>query len=91
MKVLYIAERINIPDGSAVHCRSFVEHVEALGHDILTLPRIEPLDLSSFERKSQKKNLFLHYASKINWRTLKYLLKRSNGYLAELVGLVEGL
>ncbi len=41
MRVLYVAHRINAVDGSAVHCRAFVEHVRRLGHEVETFPRLK--------------------------------------------------
>ena len=91
MKILYVAHRINMPDGYAVHCRSFVEQVKTLGHDIVTYPPIGPIDYSSVNNGPAKRRRPMDYLKKINWRKLKRILHRSNGYISEVLSFLEGL
>jgi len=91
MKILYIAYRINAPDGSAIHCREFVRNIRQLGHEIQTFPPIkENARNPSIDSKKVSKNFF-YYLKKINHRTIVYYLQRLIGRESEFLLMTSGL
>ena len=91
MKILYIAHRINMTDGYAVHCRAFVGHVQALGHAIVTYPEIRPIDYDAVNKKASGRKGLLDYIKKLRWRTIKRYLHKANGYVSEGLSCFDGL
>jgi glycosyltransferase involved in cell wall biosynthesis len=90
MKILYISYRINASDGSSVHGRAFVASVARLGHEVTTYPEIRPISPIIRGRKPATRTLW-HYLRKINFRTLKYYLARTHGYVAEFIDFADGV
>jgi len=91
MKILYIAYRINAPDGSAIHCREFVRNIRQLGHEIQTFPPIkENVRTRPINSKKVPKNFF-YYLKKINHRIIVYYLQRLIGRESEFLLMTSGL
>jgi glycosyltransferase involved in cell wall biosynthesis len=90
MKVLYISYRINASDGSSVHGRAFVDSVANLGHQVETFPEMRPIEYVTARRKPANKPLW-HYLKKFNFRTLKYYLGKTHGYVAEFIDFADGV
>ena len=89
MKILYIADRINSPDGSSVHCRAFVKSAELLGNQIRSYPTVAPIIENQIKSHPIKKD-WIYYLKRINWKTLKRYLHRLNPMISEIVNFVEG-
>jgi glycosyltransferase involved in cell wall biosynthesis len=89
MKILYIADRINSPDGSSVHCRAFAKSAELLGNQIRSYPTIVPIIENQIKSHPIKKD-WIYYLKKINLKTLKQYLHRLNPVISEIVNFVEG-
>jgi glycosyltransferase involved in cell wall biosynthesis len=90
MKILYVANRINADDGSSVHCRAFVKHAAILGHEVATYPRMRPLVDKPWTPSTAPRKGLVHYLKKINMRTLKAYLHKSNGYVSEMLRFIDG-
>lgn len=91
LRILYIANRINSLDGSSVHCRAFVNGVEKFGHEIVTCPAITEIDYSTPKKTQDSEKNLRYYLSRINFRLIKSYLHRSNAYVSEYLGFVEGI
>ena len=91
MKILYISDRLNSPDGSAVHGREFVASVKRAGHQVITYPALRPEpDSPPRPVPASEKNL-VYYLKKINWQTCKYYLRRASGHVSEILNAWEGI
>jgi len=90
MKVLYVSFRINASDGSSVHGRAFARSTASLGHQVNTYPEMRPIDVHIGRRKPANKTLW-YYLRKFNFRTLKYYLGRTHGYVAEFIDFTDGV
>ena len=89
LKILYIANRINSPDGSSVHCRAFVNGVKKLGHEIVTCPAISEIDYSKPKKIPNSEKNIRYYLTRINFKIIKSYLHRSNAYVSEYLSLFE--
>ena len=95
MKILYIAHRINASDGSAIHCREFVQSIRQLGHEIQTFPSVkENARNPSAGSKKDSKNFF-YYFKKINHKIIVYylqkLIRRQSEFLSMTSGLIDSV
>ena len=89
MKILYIADRINSPDGSSVHCRAFVQSAEMLANQIRSYPAIGPIITNHNKRYHVKKD-WIYYIKRINWKTFRRYVHRLNPNISEIVTFLEG-
>jgi glycosyltransferase involved in cell wall biosynthesis len=88
MKILYIADRINSPDGSSVHCRAFVQSVEMLANQIRSYPAVGPI--TNHNKLSFVKKDWIYYIKRINWKTLRRYGHYLNPNVSEFVTFLEG-
>lgn len=91
LKIIYVADRINSPDGSAVHARAFVNAVQKIGHDIITCPAMTPINYSKPKKIPDSEKNFRYYLGRINFNLIKSYIHRSNPYVSEYFSLCEGL
>jgi len=90
MKVLYISNRLNASDGSSVHGRAFAASVKLLGHKIITYPKIKPI--SFLDKTISRPNKTIgFYFKKLNFKTFKYYLKKSNSFVNDVICYLEGI
>ncbi len=89
MKVLYISNRLNSTDGSAVHGRQFVKALRELEHDVRTYPEMVELAASRKEKNPGGASLG-QKLRRINLRTFDAALKKFVPYYVDLSNLVEG-
>jgi glycosyltransferase involved in cell wall biosynthesis len=88
MKILYIADRINSPDGSSVHCRAFVQSVEMLANQIRSYPAVGPIP--HHNKLSYVKKDWIYYIKQINWKTFRRYAHYLNPNISEFLTFLEG-